>query len=299
MSQDKGIVWLASYPKSGNTWFRIVLANLLSPSVEPVQLNQIRVGMIATSRQVIERALGFDSTLMNQFELHQMRPAVYRWYGQTATEKTYFKIHDAYSYCSNREPIVPIDGCLGVLYFIRNPLDVVLSFANHLHCTIDQSIEIMGNKSFSMLSSDKNYTGQLRQSLLSWSLHVESWTAVENMNRLIVRYEDMSLKPMVTFKQATDFLKLGASVPDIFQALEHSQIEKLQAQEQRSGFKEKPLTLQGQFFRKGLVGDWENALTPKQVSQVISAHGEMMYKHGYLDAQERPVRYKGCENENI
>lgn len=299
MSQDKGIVWLASYPKSGNTWFRIVLANLLSSSAEPVQLNQIRVGMIATSRQVMERALGFDSTLMNQDELHQIRPAVYRWYGQTAIEKTYFKIHDAYSYCLNKEPLIPFESCLGVLYFIRNPLDVVLSFANHLHCTIDQSIEIMGNKSFAMLTSDKNYTGQLRQSLLSWSLHVDSWTAVENMNRLIVRYEDMNLKPMQTFKRATDFLKLGARDEDIDQALKHSQIDKLQAQEQRCGFKEKPLTLLGQFFRKGLVGDWENTLTPKQVHQVVSAHGEMMYRHGYLDAQERPVRYKGCENESI
>ena len=289
MSMNRGVVWLASYPKSGNTWFRIVLANLLSASSQPVQLNQIRVGMIATSRQVIERALGFDSTLMNQEELHQIRPAVYRWYGQTATEKMYFKIHDAHSICSNNEPLIPVEHCFGVLYFIRNPLDVAISFANHLYCSIDQSIEIMGNKTFTMLSSNKHYTGQLRQSLLSWSLHVQSWTTVKNINRLIIRYEDMSLEPMSTFKLATDFLKIGASDDAINQALEHSRIEKLQQQELLSGFKEKPLTLQGRFFRKGLVGDWKNVLTPKQIKQVISDHGEIMYTHGYLDAKERPV----------
>lgn len=290
MSKNKGIFWLSSYPKSGNTWFRVVLANVLSQSLLPVRLNQISVGMIATSRPLIERALGFDSTFMSQEELHQIRPAIYRWYGNTATEQIYLKIHDAYSYCANQEPLVPTEGCLGAICLIRNPLDVAVSFANHLHCSIDQSIEIMENKAFTMLSNDKNHTGQLRQSLLSWSLHVQSWTSDKSLNRLVVRYEDMHLKPMETFKQATDFLALDVSVDVLNQAIEHSKIEKLQQQERQFGFKEKPLTLQGDFFRKGVVGDWENVLTRAQIQRIISAHGEVMYQHGYLDAMARPVK---------
>ncbi|MEJ2083836.1 MAG: sulfotransferase, partial [Acidobacteriota bacterium] len=36
-----GIVWLASYPKSGNTWLRAFLMNFLDPGKRPVDINQL------------------------------------------------------------------------------------------------------------------------------------------------------------------------------------------------------------------------------------------------------------------
>ena len=114
-----GIYWLASYPKSGNTWFRIVLANLLKQG--PIDINQFSTGKIASSRPWIEEALGFDSAYLTHDELDQLRPGIYTWLGETLSEPAYHKIHDAYTFV-NDTPLLPKAGCLGALYFIRNSL---------------------------------------------------------------------------------------------------------------------------------------------------------------------------------
>lgn len=58
MKENKnGIYWLASYPKSGNTWFRIFLVNLLNKSNEPIDINTIHIGQIASAREWIDSAL--------------------------------------------------------------------------------------------------------------------------------------------------------------------------------------------------------------------------------------------------
>lgn len=148
MTAEKGLFWLASYPKSGNTWFRIVLANLLNTSSEPINLNQINTGAIASSRCWIDEALGFDSACLDHDELDQLRPAIYKWHSEQCNQVGYHKIHDAYSFVNHAIPMIPTEGCLGAVYFIRNPLDVAISFANHSQCSIDNAIENMANEKF-------------------------------------------------------------------------------------------------------------------------------------------------------
>ncbi len=287
MSAEKGLFWLASYPKSGNTWFRIVLANLLNTSTNPVDLNQINTGAIASARGWIDEALGFDSACLNHDELDQLRPAIYKWHSKQCKPVGYHKIHDAYTFVDKGIPMIPSEGCLGVLYFIRNPLDVVISFANHSHCSIDQAIGNMGNEKFAFCNGKYKQHNQLRQWLLSWSLHVESWVTAKDLKVLVLRYEDMKQNPLPTFTKAIAFLQLNSSQADIARALDNASIEKLQQQEDESGFSEKPAKVE-RFFRKGIVGDWQNTLTAAQVNRVIRDHGDMMQRYGYLDViQER------------
>ena len=285
MSIDQGIFWLASYPKSGNTWFRIVLANLLNKSTKPVDLNHLQTGAIASARCWVDEVLGFDSALLDHDELDQLRPLIY----QCQNEKIgYHKTHDAYTLINNQIPLFPAKGCLGALYFIRNPLDVAVSFANHSHCSIDQAIENMGNQQFAFCKGRYKQHNQLRQWLLSWSLHVKSWTSAQEINVLVLRYEDMKQNPFHTFTKAIEFLQLGSLPADIERALDHARIEKLQEHEVQSGFNEKPAKVE-RFFRKGIVGDWKNALTASQIDKVIHDHGETMQQYGYLDANQKPI----------
>lgn len=92
----------------------------------------------------------------------------------------------------------------------------------------------------------------------------------------------MKNNPLPTFTRAFEFLRLGSSQADIARALDNANIDKLQQQEDVSGFSEKPAKV-GRFFRKGIVDDWRNTLTPAQVYQIIQDHSGIMQRYGYLD----------------
>ncbi len=281
MSDKSGIYWLASYPKSGNTWFRVFLAHMLEVSGEPLQLDAIRTGEIASARGWVDDALGFDSAALSHDELDALRPAVYTWHATHGNGVQYHKIHDAYTYLPDGRALIPPAGSLGALYFIRNPLDVTISLANHLNCSIDKAIHLMQKPDFSFCGGCKKQQDQLRQKLLSWSMHVSSWQSAKGIPCLVLRYEDMKASPLETFSKAVNFLKLETKPGQIERALEYSDIARLQRLEKESGFKEKPPKARS-FFRKGVVGDWKNTLTSEQVNQVIDAHRDVMEAYNYL-----------------
>jgi len=288
---QQGIFWLASYPKSGNTWFRIVLANVLQPSQQALNINQINITRNASNRELFVEALGFNSYLLSEDELLQLRPRVYQWYSQKKPEAQYFKIHDAYIYINDQTPLVPYDGSLGALYFIRNPLDIAISFAHHCNISIDESIEFMCYRDAKIFGNTEFIGLHLQQYLLSWSQHVESWTAIDNPVRVMcIRYEDMHLSPLRTFKKALHFLNLDISEQAILTAINHARFEKLQHQESQQGFREKSF-VQKQFFRKGMIGDWEKMLSLFQIRKMIMHHQEVMFQHGYIDEHQNPIRF--------
>lgn len=288
MDTPKGIFWLASYPKSGNTWFRIFLAHILNTSQAPIDPNHLLTHTIASQRQWVDQALGFDSTHLTHDELDTLRPTVYQWYGEQMTEPNYHKIHDAYTLLEDKTPLIPAQGCLGALYFIRNPLDIAISLANHAACSIDEAIIRMNNPQFAFCHKTGRQHKQLRQWLLSWSLHVTSWVQAKNIPLHIIRYEDMTYRPEETFTRALAFLQIDASANTIKKALANSHIKTIQQWEAQTPFKERPAKAE-RFFRKGIVGDWQNTLTDNQIQRIIQAHGDTMRSYGYLDHQNNPT----------
>lgn len=89
-----GLYWLASYPKSGNTWVRAFIANLTHTGPGAVDINALDTGAIASSRHWIEATLGFDTTELSHAEIDRLRPAVYRWCARHSTAPAYHKIHE-------------------------------------------------------------------------------------------------------------------------------------------------------------------------------------------------------------
>jgi aryl sulfotransferase len=281
MQNKHGIFWLASYPKSGNTWLRIVLYSVLNPSINTVNINKLATGAIASSRIFIDQILGFDSADLSNDEIDQLRPLIYQQHGQTSNTIQYHKIHDAYTLLDNGQPLIPTVGCLGAVYLIRNPLDVVGSFAHHSNNSIDQTIQIMQNKKYSMCKNNRAALTQIRHKLLSWSDHVNSWTNVKDFPVLIIRYEDLLQNPVEKFTQIVKFLQIECSESQIQNAIINANIKNLQQQEQEFGFGEKPPKAKS-FFRKGVAGDWQNTLTTQQIAEIIDQHGEIMQQYGYL-----------------
>ncbi|MCX7121886.1 MAG: sulfotransferase domain-containing protein [Gammaproteobacteria bacterium] len=287
MSALKGIFWLSSYPKSGNTWFRIFLANLLSLSKKngAVNLNHVDYLIndhITTNRAWVNEMCGFDTLTLTDDELDALMPELYANYNEQQSDVTYHKTHRAYTYVNNHQPLMPLDQCLGAIHFIRNPLDVAISLANHFDFTIDDAINMMGDKSYAL------HYFPLRQLLLSWSMHVDTWVQSKATNLLLLRYEDMIAKPLETFTSAVNFLKLNANADLIKQALSYSSFTKLKKFEDEVGFLDKPPKLK-HFFRKGIVNDWKTTLTENQILKIITDHSEIMRKFGYLNNNNEPI----------
>jgi len=286
---NSGIYWLASYPKSGNTWMRAFIANLRNEKKEEeIDINEINTGAIASARGWVDEVLGFDSAEFSHDEIDLLRPDVYRWYAKQYEGFGYHKIHDACTRLPNGEALIPAEATAGALYLIRNPLDVAISFAHHSGCSIDQSIKNMGNPEFRFCGGNKRLNNQLRQWLLSWSGHVLSWVDSPDFKQFVVRYEDMKLKPLETFTRVAEFLQLPTEREQIEDALDKCAFEKLQQQEKEKGFNEKSPKHES-FFRKGIVGDWRETLTESQIEQLISDHHEVMRRFGYLDVDGKPV----------
>lgn len=274
-----GIYWLASYPKSGNTWFRLVLANYLRDSNEPISINQLNTGTIASSRLWIDDVSGFDTSDMTADEIKNIRPDIYRWSAREG-DVGYHKIHDAYSHTRNGKPIIDNEASRGIIYIVRNPLDVAPSLANHINCSIDQAIERMADEAYSFSGSQGRLSSQVQQHLGSWSHHVMSWINQSETPLHIVRYEDMLDQPESAFGRAFRFLGLSPKASVLQKAICHSSFTELQAQEDSFEFRERPARSK-RFFRSGRSRTWETELTEKQIGSLTASHGEVMELLGY------------------
>ncbi|MDD2764279.1 MAG: sulfotransferase domain-containing protein [Opitutaceae bacterium] len=284
-----GIVWLASYPKSGNTWFRTFLTNFLRNGDAPADINKLEGGPIASARRPFDEAVGYDSGEMTPDEIDRLRPEVYLYQAREAKETMYCKVHDAYTVLPDGRPLIPPESTACVLYFIRNPLDVAVSFAHHSgHDRFDRTIRQMGTAEHSFCATDATETNQLRQKLLTWSQHVLSWVDAPAMRVTVVRYEDMKLRPEDTFGSAVRFVGLPADPARVRKAIEFSRFEEMRKQEEKDGFGEK-MPRAKSFFRKGEIGSWRGSLTPGQAAKIIADHGDVMRRFGYLDEKGDPV----------
>lgn len=284
-----GIYWLASYPKSGNTWFRAVLANYLSESDQPVGINDLNTGTIASSRVWADEILGIDTADLTQDEANRLRPDVYRW---TAIERSdlirYHKIHDAYSRRPDGAPLVDSYASLGAIYILRNPLDIVPSLANHDGIDLDLAIDYMADPLHCLARSKTKLPRQLLQRLGTWSQHVESWVDTLDIKIKILRYEDMQSDPIFAFGSAFDFLGLSIHSEKLKRAIIACRFENLAIQEETYGFIDRPVKNK-KFFRKGKVGDWLESLTASQIDRIIQDHHKVMRRFGYLDAHNCPL----------
>lgn len=279
-----GIVWLASYPKSGNTWTRIFLTNYWRNSDTPAEINDLDRTPIASSREIFDDEIGVESGDLTLDEIDYYRPYFYQKFAQLNDVTKYMKIHDAFTYLPDGRPLFPPEATKCVVYIIRNPLDVAVSYANHNASGVDQAVKLMGDNTHGLCTTKKTITNQLRQQLMSWSNHVLSWVdSDEDMRIHVMRYEDMIEKPLETFTELVNFVEEPEEdEPErIKRAIEFSSFENLRGQEDEDGFREKnprsPV-----FFRKGKTGTWREDLSEELANQIMEDHHEVMLRFGYI-----------------
>jgi len=281
--------WLASYPKSGNTWMRVLLTNYLLNSMVPASINRLERTPIASSRVWFDEWAGVEASALNDITIERLRPDVYRCMAREESDNLFMKVHDAWGRNDRGEGIFPADVTGGVVYILRNPLDMVASCANHFGISMDESVECLCDKNYALSRTLGGISDQLYQRLGSWSDHVTSWIDKSGLRIHLVRYEDLKQNTEQYFGQVVCFCGLPYDAERLRKAVAFSDFSVLQQQENVGDFREKSPKSSGKFFRRGEAGVWRDELAPELVQKLIDAHGETMRRFGYLDDNNQPV----------
>lgn len=273
-----GILWLASYPKSGNTWVRLFLAALARV---PDLATMAGTPRGATARSLLQRALDISLVEFSLAEIEALRPLAYRHLAaRNVGAPLALKTHDCYRDTPGGGPLFPPEATAHCLHLVRDPRDVCLSLAAHSAVTVDCAIAAMADPEYAPAAGSGASGNLVGEIWGSWSGHAQSWLEAP-IARLTLRYEDLLVDPITAFTAVARVCGLDASAEVIAEAVERTRFDQLAAQESACGFLERPAALP-RFFRKGRAGQWRDALAPTQAARIERDHGALMLRLGYL-----------------
>ncbi len=274
-----GICWIASYPKSGNTWLRIFLANLLH-EIEDIEnidyLHQIRYQDVQP--EWYEKAAGRDLEGMTPEQIFKLTPKAQEIISQQIPDTVFVKTHNLLGVQRWNTPYINMNVTAGAICIIRNPLDVLISVKYHFGLeNMDAAIQFLNKKWNSVKGKDRKIATMIG----SWKQQVESWAKMHPDYLLLLRYEDMLSEPLQTFGKVNKFLGANKSDEALNRAIELSSFDKLRSVEDKKGFDEKSLK-SDKFFRSGTSEQWRKVLTENQIKRVIETNYETMKKFDYI-----------------
>ena len=269
------ILWIASYPKSGNTWMRMFLSAYRNGGV--VDIN--RTGAFAyddMSKYTYQVVSPKPLNEMDPEEMAAVRGAYFVHMlncglGGRLFMKTHCCVGDIAGY-----PTIPEIFTEAAIYLVRDPRAVCCSYAHHCQMSIDETIDFM-MKEAATINHDTRY-----HTLGTWEQHVNSWFNPEiEYPRFVVRYEDMVKNPKKTFKDIIEYLGWEYDETTFSKALKATEFARLKKQEEKSGFREQSLA-GANFFRSGKTDSWKDELSEKQEKRLTDAFSDMMKAIGYL-----------------
>ena len=285
------IIWLASYPKSGNTWLRFFIVSLLLKENNAVSLKHLEgIKQFPTNYH-------FRDFNISKSDLGNLNKISKYW---TAAQKIinsdnkirFFKTHNALCKLDNNI-FTNEENTLGTIHIVRDPRNVISSVNNHFHHkSLEESKEFILDERkgiFNKSKIEQNNIFTLPQVIGSWKTHYKSWKLIKK-NYLLVKYEDLVEKPELEFKRIANYLepllKLKFTNKKISKAIELSSFDRLRKIEEEEGFFESVMNLETgkkeTFFNLGPKNNWKEILD-KKISGEISKRFELEMKElGYL-----------------
>lgn len=270
---NKGLItWIASFPRSGNTWVRAFITAYANGG--EVEVNSI----MQTGDKGGEYYSGIIKAPIDQWDVNDqimLKPAAMLRMLEDADDNLLLKTHDCNVEISGMALIPPLL-TRAAIHVVRDPRDVALSFHNHydlgsMSATIDQMLDSQTLTRF----PDKG----LFVPQFSWPLSVSSWLRELPYPVYTVRYEDLLDDPSRYFGEIVRFLKFDFDQTLLDKSIDSSHFERLQKQEKKQGFRE---GIGQQFFHQGQAGRWKKELDSASQKRIIDACQEQMHHLEYL-----------------
>jgi len=281
----KKIFWVASYPRSGNTWVRSILASLFFTDDGKFEFSFLKHIPLLDRKQNYEFVKNINIEDFNN--LNNIKNISKYWYEVQKLAKVndkfgFFKTHSANITVDNKFHYVNKDFTNGIVLIIRDPRDVVVSFSKHLNISIDETINVVINNNAVIKSG--NDAESLPMMHLNWEQFYLSWLSLD-IPILVIKYEDIIANTHLSIENIVDYfennfdLKIKNKEIKIKNILESTNFKNMQGMEKKYGFKELKT---GLFFRKGETMQWKKALTKKQVVIIEQNFTNLMNKFGYF-----------------
>ena len=271
------IIWIASYPKSGNTWLRSFLVSLLYNKDPSSNLKNLNLIEQYPNRRV------FNEYSDNLLDLHEVKKFWITTQDKLNKDKKvkFLKTHNSLCNLDNYY-FTNARNSLGVIYIVRDPRNVITSIKNHYsyedykqaeefifdeNATLGVDYEKLKNKNF--MDFD------IITPISSWKNHYNSWKMFRK-NYLLIKYEDLIKNPLLEFKKICDYLenllKIELSNEQINLAIKNSSFGSLKNTEEKYGFDEstynKKKGTRNKFFFLGPENNWMKLLNKKTIYQI-------------------------------
>jgi hypothetical protein len=170
------------------------------------------------------------------------------------------KTHTAHMLANGVE-LLPMSLTKAVVYIVRDPRDVCVSFAKHMGVDIDKAIDYMTDRYRTLKGSNND---RMSDFLSSWDANVLSYLNADTHNVRVFTYEAMRERPVETFSDILAHIGIEVDPMKVEKALEMVNISKLREKEQKEGFRESSPHAKDQFFGPAKVGGWRDKLTDTQ-----------------------------------
>ncbi len=259
------IIWIASYPKSGNTYLRSFIASYFFSKKGKFDFD------------LLYNILQFPSIKFTKNKINSEIEASQNWiYNQQqffSGDKIHFiKTHSSLnqykdSYFTNKNLT------LGAIYIIRDPRNLITSMTHHYSLSYEQSYIKLMNEKQTLLekSTDGDYSNFTF--LGSWSSHYKSWKNTNEFKTLFIKYEDLENNKFDTFKKIINFIsnlkkeKTSINEKKLLNSISSTNFSNLRNKEQNEGFEESVFSRTGEkkrFFNLGFGNRWQKIL-PKNI----------------------------------
>ena len=275
------ISWIASYPKSGNTFIRSFLASYLFSDTGKFDFD------------LLYNILQFPSLKFSKTDLFSKKDAAQNWiYNQNFffnNKDTFLKTHntliefEGYKFTSPKQT-------KGAIYIVRDPRNVVLSMSHHYSLTYEESFEKMINNEASLLEKTFNNDHSNFTFLGSWSNHYKSWRDNDEFKILFLKYEDFEENAEKEFKKILSFIyeikneKFIINNKKFSNALKSTNFTTLKNKESVYGFEESIYSDKGKklnFFNFGFQNKWQKKLPNDMIKKINLSLKNEIIELGY------------------
>ena len=276
------IIWLASYPKSGNTLLRGILATYFFSKDGNFDFKYLyKIGQFPSL--IHFENLGID--LSDNDQIYSNIIKAQELINNKSKQLNFFKTHSALAKINNNN-FTDFNNSLGAIYIVRDPRNVVTSFAHHYQIDIDEATNALINEKFWNYKNDK----VPKTFLSSWSTNYNSWKQF-NDKILFIKYEDLiKNKKKILIKIFKFFENLGVKIDlDIIKLnkiIKTTEFQKMKDLEAKQVFRESMIDNETgkkrPFFNLGPKNDWRKILSDENREKIEKAFKDEMLELGYL-----------------